>query len=87
MYLIFVKFYQLKQELQLENEKGDESQTETEKEKTSTDNNTENNTEKPEPRLPEVKLPDSDPHAFELVLSYIYTDRIHPAKHSKSSKC
>ena len=32
------------------------------------------------PGRPEVNLPDADPRAFELVLSYIYTDRIHPTK-------
>lgn len=30
--------------------------------------------------VPEVVLPDADPRAFELVLSYIYTDRILPTK-------
>ena len=25
-------------------------------------------------------MEDADPHAFELVLAYIYTDRIYPAK-------
>ncbi|ELT93946.1 hypothetical protein CAPTEDRAFT_218846 [Capitella teleta] len=29
---------------------------------------------------PQVILPDADPRAFDLVLSYIYTDRIHPTK-------
>ncbi|XP_041348005.1 leucine-zipper-like transcriptional regulator 1 [Gigantopelta aegis] len=28
----------------------------------------------------DVPLPDANPHAFEMVLSYIYTDRIHPTK-------
>ena len=30
--------------------------------------------------LPAVMLPDSEPRAFELVLSYIYTDCIVPVK-------
>ena len=38
--------------------------------------------------LPVVELPDAEPRAFELVLSYIYTDCIVPVKqgHSSSSK-
>ena len=28
----------------------------------------------------EVILPDANPQAFEMLLSYIYTDRIHPTK-------
>ncbi len=34
------------------------------------------------PRL-EVFLPDAVPKAFEMVLSYIYTDRIYPARDGK----
>ena len=39
--------------------------------------------EKTEPvkcRKLQVALPDANPQAFEMVLSYIYTDRIHPTK-------
>lgn len=68
----------------LPNQDKEENPTETDKEKTVTDGM--DKTDKPEQKLPEVRLPDSDPRAFELVLSYIYTDRIHPGKQSKSSK-
>ncbi|KAK2169086.1 hypothetical protein LSH36_12g10021 [Paralvinella palmiformis] len=75
--------HQLKQDV-LPNQDKEENPTETDKEKTVTDGM--DKTDKPEQKLPEVRLPDSDPRAFELVLSYIYTDRIHPGKQSKSSQ-
>ena len=33
--------------------------------------------------LLEVRLPDAVPEAFDMVLNYIYTDRIDPTKKSK----
>lgn len=47
-----------------------------------------NTNERPPPSdLPflEVKLPDASSDAFEMVLNYIYTDRIDPTEKSKSN--
>jgi len=37
--------------------------------------------------LPVVELPDAEPRAFELVLSYIYTDCIVPVKQGAYTPC
>ena len=85
--------YQLNQEMQqeLENEEDLEEAEEADND-VEEDNFTEVNppastevTSKLEPRFPEIRLRDSDPQAFEMVLSYIYTDKIDPAQHTSSS--
>ena len=37
------------------------------------------------PKRLEVFLPDASPRPFEMVLSYIYTDRIHPTKKGRGT--